>query len=446
MLELSPYQLEARNFFTGRARAMLFDAPGVGKTLPAISAAVEVKRPFLITAPAYLLPNWKREIQRHSPLAVVTVADGTPKQRAEALRAGGDFVLTSYNNWAGKKYPALYEQRWNFIFDEAHRLRGRNSLWTKEVLRLTQAASKNKSSYMWLLTGTPMVRDPGDLYPLLRLMDPRAFKSYWSFVGEWCELKTTPWATEVGQLKEGLEEKFWEMVSKYSLRRSTADIPELQNLSHTYNEILVDLPPSVYKMFADVVKSWVLDHPDLDSPEAIASGGALVQRMRQLTSVPPTKANPKLDALIDLLEDHQEPVIVWCWYRKTAEAVRARLTRPWVGFTGDDPAQQKQNNLKMFETMCANGRNPVIVATISAMKEGVNLQHARTQIFLEESYLPSDNEQAIARSKRRGQTHPVNVYHIHATNSLDMKVHEHQEKREVGISRAMLEYVRKEFL
>jgi len=80
------------------------------------------------------------------------------------------------------------------------------------------------------------------------------------------------------------------------------------------------------------------------------------------------------------------------------------------------------------------------------MKEGVNLQEAKTQIFLEESYLPSDNEQAIARSKRRGQTEPVTVYHIHANDSLDIKVHKQQGERETGILRAMLEDIRKEYV
>lgn len=447
MIELSPYQVESRDFLTQRPRAMLLDAVGVGKTYPTVEAALEVgnARPWLVTAPAYLLPTWRKAIyDLVGDWDEIAIANGTPRQRLEALQTKAGFILTSYNNWTSTQYSDIWNGDWNYIFDEAHRLRGRNSKWTKQVLK--RANAKDVRSHYWLLTGTPMVRDPGDLFPLLKMMDPKRFTSYWQFVGEWCDTRVTPWATEVGQLKAGREDEFWAMVSEYSIRRNTQDVPELRDLSHIYNEVLVDLPPSVIKTCKDAVKSYVIDHPDMNTPQAMSSGGALVQKLRQLVTVPPTKANPKLDALVDILEDHQEPVIVWCWYRATAEAVRARMTRPWVSFTGDDTAEQKQNNLKMFETMCQNGRNPIIVATISAMKEGVNLQHARTQIFLEESYLPSDNEQAIARSKRRGQTQPVNVYHIHANDSLDVRVHNLQETREAGITRAMLEHTLKDYL
>lgn len=450
MITLSPYQDVSRDFLVERRRGMLLDSPGVGKTFPAVAGARSCKDypPWLVTAPAYLLPTWKREIQRHSPLAKVVIANGTPTERMQALESVSDFVLTSYNNWSNARYPALHKREWNFIFDEAHRLRGRNSLWTKQVLKLLNATSVNKNSRYWLLTGTPLVRDPGDVFPLLRLMDPKRFRSYWHFVGEWCELNVTPWATEVGQLKAGLEDKFWAMVSEYSLRRSTADILELQDLTSTYTEITVDLPASVRKTMKDAVKNWTIEHPDLETVDAVSSGGALVQKLRQMTSVPPTKANPKLDALEDLLEDHKEPVIVWCWYRATANAVFERFgsKRVCIRFTGDESAEKKQRALECFKLLAGSKEGPIIVATISAMKEGVNLQEARTQIFLEESYLPSDNEQAVARSKRRGQTQPVNVYHIHANDSLDIKVHAQQASREAGILRAMLEYTRKDFL
>lgn len=448
MIELSPYQVESADFLIERPRAMLLDAVGVGKTYPTVEAALEVgnSRPWMVTAPAYLLPTWRKAIyDLLGDWNEIAVVSGTPKQRLEALQTKAGFVLTSYNNWTSPQYSDIWTEDWNYIFDEAHRLRGRNSKWTKQVLR--RANAKDTSRY-WLLSGTPMVRDPGDLFPLLKLMDPKRFTSYWNFVGEWCELKVTPWQTEVGQLHPGREDEFWATVSEYSIRRSIQDVPELRDLSHTYNEILVDLPPSVVKMCKDAVKNYVIDHPDMDTPEAVSSGGALVQKLRQMTSVPPTKANPKLDALVDLLEDHQEPVIVWCWYRATADAVCERLSRDrtYLRFTGAESALAKQTVLDLFRTCVKDGDNPVLVATISAMKEGVNLQEARTQIFFEESYLPSDNQQCIARSKRRGQTQPVNVYHIHANDSLDVRVHDLQETRESGISRAMLEHVRKDYL
>jgi len=448
LIKLDPYQVESSDFLAERTRALLLDEQGVGKTYPTIRAAKDTDNgyPWLVTAPAYLLPTWRKCIREMHTYNDVAIANGTPKQRLDALTSGRSFVLTSYNNWTSEQYSSMWTGKWNYAFDEIHRIRGRNSKWTKQILKA--GSSRNVFSKFWGLTGTPMVRDPGDLFPLLKLMDPQSFTSYWKFVGQWCDLRTTPWATEVGQLKEGVEGEFWEMVRRYSLRRSTQDVPELRDLTHTYNEVLVDLPASVVKTCKDAVKNYVIEHPDIDTPEAVSSGGALVQKLRQMTTVPPTKTNPKLDALMDLLEDHQEPVIVWCWYRATANAIMDRLesnSRPAAMFTGDTSAKGKEINLQWFYTSVSDNENPIMVATISAMKEGVNMQAARTQIFMEESYLPADNAQAIARSKRRGQTKPVNVYHIHASDSIDIKVHSLQENRESGILRAMLEHIRKDF-
>ena len=102
--------------------SLMRPASNVGKTAPTIMAAreriVDTGNPCLITAPAYLLPNWAYEIERFAPGSRVELANGSgPTIRKAALgHPNVDFVLTSYNNWSAKTksgawtYPELHDR------------------------------------------------------------------------------------------------------------------------------------------------------------------------------------------------------------------------------------------------------------------------------------------------------------------------------------------------
>lgn len=473
-IELAPYQLEAVERLLRNPRHGLFDEQGVGKTFPAIMAGRSMvpTGTKLLTVPAYIIPDWEKAIHQMFPGDSVVAASGDiPSRRQAALESTADWVLISYNMWAnnhpltplekqfekegGKvvrrsRYPILYKRPWPLlIFDEAHRLRGRNSLWTEQVIKLRNMDRKTRDSVYWFLTGTPQVRDAGDLYPFLKMMDRDRFRGYWPFVEEWCNITETPWDKVVGGVKLGMEPAFKALMDKYSLRRLVSEVPELATLEKLPAEFLtVRMPASVYATMQKMKKEWVIEHPDLDSSKAIESGGAMIHELRQMTALPPTQANPKLETLCDFLEDNAtEPVIVWCWYRETAkryaEAIKKRHRQVNV-FSGDTPLREKTRMLEWFVSERDNP-NGVLVATIAAMKEGVNLQRCNLNVFVEQSELPSDDDQAIARTLRRGQTRPVRVVIIHGDKTIDQIVWRHQDKRRTNITRSMLEEIREEF-
>jgi len=86
--------------------------------------------------------------------------------------------------------------------------------------------------------------------------------------------------------------------------------------------------------------------------------------------------------------------------------------------------------------------NGVIVATLAALTEGVNLQHSCLLIFAEQDYLPSTIQQAIARSRRAGQTSRVRVINVLAKDSIDTVVNKALSFRDKNIRRALLETLR----
>lgn len=461
MLPLSDYQETSRDFLLKtEGVAGLFDEPGVGKTAPTIVAAwrlhVETGLPVLITCPAYLCENWAWEISRFAPAAAtVSIANGAgPAARHAGLQDDTSFVITAYSNWSasGKggglyTYPELHTRKWAaFIYDEAHRLRGRNSKCTKHVLETRKAKNPNRTTPIWALTGTPIVNNPGDLYPLLHLWDSKDYKSYWRFVGTYCWVNETPWATEVGQLRPGMEQEFQDLLGQFSLRRTLKDVPSLAELEQQDRDYFVSLPASVTKTIKKAREEYVIEHEDLQDSEFVNGGGALYGKLRQLATNPPTAEKPKIDFIRDLLDDRTGHVVVYCWYKASAKAVADGLSktgRAVTLITGDVPTARRGEMVEKWKK-ATNPRkgDGILVATISSLKEGISLTNASDVIFLEHSELPADQNQCIARLKRRGQTELVTVHHVWARGTPDMAIKRHLGERHVGLKQALTSWLR----
>lgn len=486
-LPLSDYQEVSRDFLLQAGKfAALFDEPGVGKTAPTIVAAwekhVETGLPVLITCPAYLVENWAWEIGRFAPAgARVVLANGNGQRaRREGITAEADFVIQSYANWSAKVpkpkvvdkaytaedlaswetydeaqpkpaagpkpgdylYPELHEREWAaFVFDEGHRLRGRDSNTTKHVFKLRLARSTNRETPIFILTGTPILNNPGDLFPLLHLWDKRTYSSYWDYVGEFCSVVKTPWATTVGQLRKSMADEFQELVSSFALRRTTKDIPSLASLEHVDKNYYVRLPVSVERTIEKAREEYVVEHEDLDRTEFVNGGGALYSRLRQLATLPPTATKPKVDFCLEFLEDRPGPVVIYVWYKDSAKGVAEGLRkskRPVTLVTGEVPTARRSALVDEWKSQ----EDGILVATISSLKEGISLIHAQDVVFLEHSELPADQDQCIARLNRRGQTEIVRVHHVWARNTPDMAIEKHLKKRHLGLKMALTSWLR----
>jgi len=460
MIQLWDYQQQAKEFLLANPKSILADEPGMGKTFPAISAGNEVAngKRKLIIAPPYLLTQWGQAISQYSPEAEWKIIH---RNSAPVSDDYTGWVIVNYHMFmdAGvKKHPELLTHDWEVVVaDEAHRLRGRRSQWTKNIVKLV-------SNHFWMLTGTPIVNNPGDLFPLLRIIDRKKFASYWRFVGTWCITEQNPWTTVIKGINPDLEVAFADMLSAYMLRRTyqtaideefgrTGQVPVWTDLPMETTH-LFDMPSSMKKAHETARKEWFLAHPDIDDPVAIKSGGALVAKLRQLTAgfvvedgavIGTIKDNPKLNIVTEYLSDHEnEPTIIFCWFRDTcalvANHLRAATNRPVYEIRGGLNQNERNNRVDDWK----NSTNGIIVATLASLTEGVNLQHSRFLIFMEHDYLPSTIQQAIARVRRAGQTQRVRVVNILADRSIDTAVYRTLSTRDRNIKRALLENIRNE--
>eukprot|EP00955_Chlamydomonas_euryale_P078338 363132-Chlamydomonas_euryale.AAC.18 len=159
---------------------------GLGKTVQVIAMMchlVEVQKtqaPFLIIAPASVLPNWKAELERWAPCLKVLVYRGSARDRAEAFddslgsrgKPAFHVLLTTYEMLMGKHdRPRLSRMKWQVIVvDEGHRLKN-------SECKLTMELSSYRTTCKILLTGTPLQNHLSELWALMNFLMPDLFTS-----------------------------------------------------------------------------------------------------------------------------------------------------------------------------------------------------------------------------------------------------------------------------
>ncbi len=109
----------------------------------------------------------------------------------------------------------------------------------------------------------------------------------------------------------------------------------------------------------------------------------------------------KVDAIKETIADsasrHKGKYVVFCWYRDLAERIHSALPDS-ILIDGD---------MSPLERQAASKLQRPIVATISALSEGVDLSWARAVVFAEEHWTPGSQVQTLARVRRERNITPI---------------------------------------
>lgn len=170
------------------------------------------KKKVLIVAPKSVLPNWESELNRwlldYPPsIEVITARSGVPALSSAAPYNGKDaqghapnIFLINYE--IVDKYRDDIDRLGAFdvvVCDEAHYLKNADSLRSQATLGhyYTNRTGIN-TQRLWLLTGSPVLNNPIELFPLLRALDPKCevfpeLKTLHAFRERYCGKQVTPW-------------------------------------------------------------------------------------------------------------------------------------------------------------------------------------------------------------------------------------------------------------
>lgn len=392
------FQVEAVNQITNTHGYILADECGLGKTLTAIESAKRTRRilPWrcLVICPPSLISQWEQEINEQDPLANVYIVNRLPFNFGEV---NGYLLMSVYDLSSTAVMVSLTKGLFDMIiFDEAHRIKNRKTQTAKSTKKIM-------ASRRLALTGTPMEKNPADLWSLLNFVSPDDFPAYWGFVMK--HLDVTEGFYEkyvVGGPKD--PEDFGGVLRPFMLRRTKEQVaPQLpEKIVIEPHVPLSNEQQSIYdelKKQKDILVT--IDDKELIIPNALA----LLTKLQQVSTWPELigftgQPSGKMRWLDEFMNDHEdEPTVIFTRFREAALYVR-RLYGADIVIGGERSLSSEPK---------------LVVGTIDAMGEGLNFQWAKNAVFLDAHWSTIKMTQAIDRIHRINITEPKNLYFLWST-------------------------------
>ena len=428
-VQLYPYQQEAVERMLASESFLLADEMGLGKTVSSLWEIRERGRTqgvnrVLIVCPKSVISVWQDHIAWLLPKA--ERFGSVREMLAMGFSTHIQFVVTNYEQ-VRINNSAYMKVFWDYVIsDEAHYLKNRKALRTRATKRL-------RAKYKRALSGTPMVNRPDELWSILNWLYPSRFKSYWRYfeyfvryvqlVGPHGSYKKIIGPKNVDELKE--------ILAPFMLRRLKRDV--LKELPEKYyTHLRVQMSPQQRRAYEEMRKeslAWVGSHEDEPVPAPMVV--ARLTRLRQFAAayayrddegnMRMSEPSCKLDALMELLEDTEEPIVVYSQFKQMIKMAEVRLAKakiPYVSLTGDTANTERGPLVERFQS----GKARVFLGTTKAGGVGITLHRASTVVFLDRSWSPADNLQAEDRLHRIGQKNAVQVIIIQSDAKVDQDV------------------------
>jgi SWI/SNF-related matrix-associated actin-dependent regulator 1 of chromatin subfamily A len=450
-LELFPFQKEMVKFIDStNCKCLITEQMGLGKSIEAISYLnlhPEIKS-ILIICPASLKINWKRELQKwliKKDKKIIILTSKNLKSEFSNLKYQNCILIINFDILDKLKKEIKDWKPELIIVDEAHKLK---NIKTKRY-QAFEYMFKNIDKKI-LMTGTPIMNRPVEIFPLVHYIKPDEFENFWNFAKRYCGATSNGYGWGF-KGAENLDEL------RYRLRRFM--------LGRTKKEVMKDLPEKIRsvvelsdanggmkgskeleKKSKDLIeemkklknlKSEIenlenqnlkLDFKDSDGIEKMSKMKELmknnvIMRMVEINSLMRQAVEVKFDSslkfIIDIVEQ-DEKVVLFCWHKdiiKKFEKVFQEIGIKYVKITGEVSLANRDKAVQDFQN---NPDIKIFIGNIQAAGVGLTLTAANKVVFIEFDWSPANMLQAEDRCHRISQKNAVNIYYLVIPNSIEV--------------------------
>lgn len=395
------HQKTGAGWLARQSRAAYFaDEPGLGKTrtvLRALELAYPASKGNIasVVCPAVVIPHWYHEAQGMDVKVVVT----------------------SYDNAA--RYPNDVYPGGVLVLDEAHFLKHMDTKRYDALLAPMTGIAHRQKRPVWLVSGTPMPRNPFELFAPLSSLWPHILQGHGvetaqEFLDTFCRYKVGEYGPKIYGAKN--QEKLQTILRHIMLRRKVVDVAP-------------DLPPLRWGvLYIDGASNHIValeDKIPRETMERIYAGDTdlLVDEnlARYYHAVGDAKAPIVAEWLRQELDaDPEAKFVVFAYHRSVMDTIQSELlVDTFVArIDGDTSPLDREVSVNLFR---ADPGTRIFLGQVKACATGLDgLQYASREVILVEPVWGTDvNVQAAHRVARIGQTLPAQARMIALAGTLD---------------------------
>lgn len=443
--ELKPFQSVSLPFAAAAGFNLIIgDEMGLGKTPQAIAITryfnqfEQVKGKHLIVVPASLRVNWVREIGKFTGVTPYQLLGSVPSKTdiVEVIKGTNDYYLINYDLLSvgyTEKVEEVKKDLWGnditsikevthypwidvlnladfhtVTIDECHKVKNLDSKRSQAILRL-------KVPHKILLSGTPLINRPGELWPLIHMLDPNLVGGYDSFLNRYT-YQNGKFPKNVNELRE--------ILKPIMLRRTKAevqkDLPPINRIER-FTELSNKAADAYRKVLMGVYEA--LDKYPAD-PTAVNNILVEMMRLKQIC------AWDKVDYIADLAtelydgdEGEHRKVIIFTQFVNDPPVLtelRKKLGNEALSISGSDNVNDRQAVVDRFQ----NDPNiHFIVCSTAAASEGLTMTAAGHIIFADLMWTPAAHAQAEGRAYGRlNDAHGISSYYILKEGTIETEI------------------------
>ncbi len=425
------------------SRLLIADEMGVGKTVQAIGLSCLYQKdwPVLVICPSSLKFAWRDEITLW--LGEVLKKDEVQviKHSKNEFKADKKYYIISYD-LSVRMIDKIIEKKFNYIIaDEAHYLKSRSA---KRTMSLTPILQRSKR--VVLLTGTPILAKPMEIFSLLHILRPDKFKGFKEFGTRYCDPKMLPFGL-IDWSGSSNSRELNSILNKLMIRRLKKDVLsqlppkkrqkiEIATDSKVIKRLKIFMEKSS-KKFEELLGTQIeLDklginaedinisnkkEKDSDNKSKDNEEESILNKFNKAYSMTGEAKLPGIRDYVNYLVDNSCKFLIFAHHSEVLDAIEDVIIDDKIGYIridGKVAIDKRQDLVNKFQT---DEECLVAILSITACATGLTLTKASTVVFAELHFTPSIMIQAEDRAHRIGQDAGcVNIHYLVGEDTLDV--------------------------
>ena len=399
-----------------------------------INADPTIKR-VLVVVPASLKVNWSRELTKWLVRpATIGVASGDNLPETDIVIANYDIIARLRGRIDARQWDLL-------VIDEAHYVKSQKAQRTRAVLGHRDRHNPAKTDAgiqagrKILLTGTPIVNRPSELWTLVQALDPTGLGgNFFNFMKRYTHAHHNGYGWDFTGASN-LDELQTKLRAAFMVRRLKADVlTELPAKRRQVLTIPANGASAVVAAEREMYERTEMAVAKAKAAMAAAGGDKAayedavrqlrdarqyafeeMSRLRRQTAV--AKIPHVVEHVTECLENEQK-IVVFCHHHEVGRALKEAFPNSAL-VTGEVSVTARTAEVDRFQHDPACR---VFIGSIQAAGVGLTLTAAALVVFAELSWVPGEVSQAEDRLHRIGQRNSVLVQHLVFDDSVDSRM------------------------